>query len=114
MIEVLLGKALICFAGQCHPILSGYQTPVGAFELVERSTVQPGYGGAVLQFAETKYMVYAIHRVYTLDRKVDRMKAIKFGEPAYRARITMGCINVEPSVYEALRAETDRRLVIRK
>ena len=114
MVVVLLAKALICFSGQCYPVLAGYQTPVGTYELVERRTDKPGYGGSILQFAETNTSIFAIHRVYTLDTRIDRATAIKFGTPIYRSHITMGCINVEPSVYEALLHSSDRQLVIEK
>ena len=114
MIVVLLAKALICFSDQCYPVLAGYQTPVGTFELVERRTDKPGYGGSVLQFKETKTSIYAVHRVFTLDTKVNRAAAIKYGNANFRRHVTLGCINVEPSVYEALRQSKDHELVIKE
>jgi len=114
LIEVLLAKALICFAGQCHPVLTGYRTPVGVFELVEERTDLPGYGGSILAFAENKTTVFAIHRVYVRDRRLDRMAAIKTGDAKYRSSITFGCVNVEPEVYDALIAQSDRQLEIKR
>lgn len=114
MIEVLLSKALICFAGQCHPVLTGYTTPVGVYQLAERRTDLPGYGGSVLQFAEDKTSSYAIHRVWLHDKKTDRAAALRLASPTFRSHVTMGCINVEPAVYDKLVSQQDRILVIRK
>jgi hypothetical protein len=116
VIEVLLAKALICFAGQCHPVLTGNLTPVGVYELSERRTDQPGYGGSVLQFKETKTVVYAIHRVFPYDKRMNRAEVLKTAVPSFRRHVTMGCINVEPAVYEQLvsYAKSDRTLVIKE
>lgn len=97
-----IGQALICFAGQCHPMLVGPDTPVGVHQLVERRTATPGYGGVVLQFKETETEVYAIHRLWLRDRRIDRAAAIRSNDPKVRAGVTRGCINVEDEVFEAL------------
>lgn len=116
MIEVLLAKALICFADQCHPVLAGNRTPVGVYELVEMRTDLPGYGGTVLTFLEGKTRLMAIHRVYPFDKRMNRAEVLKTAAPSFRRRVTLGCINVEPNVYNQLvvHMKTDRTLTIKE
>lgn len=110
--EVFLGLALICFNGECHPILYGDTTPTGQYDLVLRITQQPGYGGDVLQFKqEDDSSIYAIHRVYTLDRKRDRFAIIR--SPNANKKVTNGCINIETSVYDKLK-KCCNKVLIRK
>lgn len=76
-------------------------TPKGEFTLQRRYTSDPGYGGDVLQFFETKNEVYAIHRVWLLkpeQKRLDRLKSPNIKDHF----ISSGCINVEPEVYEKL------------
>lgn len=105
MVLVDLALALICFTHNdvyaCHPILYGKDTPVGEYQLVQRLTEDPGYGGAVLQFLDTPNIVYVIHRTWTLNPKQKREERLK--SPNVKDRIiTKGCINVEPKVFDAL------------
>lgn len=101
MVLVDLSLAVICFLGQCHPILIGPDTPKGEYRLIKRYTEQNGYGGDVLQFHETDTHVFAIHRVWTLIPKQQREQRLK--SPNIKDRhITSGCINVDPTVYQQL------------
>ena len=113
MIEVFLGKALICFLDQCYPVLTGYRTPVGVYELIERKTTQVGYGGQILQFKETPSMVYAVHRVFPYDRRMNRAVVLKTAPAEVRNKVTMGCINVAPEVFEILRTLPDKHIEIK-
>lgn len=114
MIEVLLAKALICFAGQCHPVLTGNRTPVGVYQLQETRTALPGYGGTILVFSEGKTEVLAIHRVYPYDKRMNRAEVLKTAAPSFRRHVTLGCINVEPEIYDELVAQSDRSLTIKE
>ena len=102
MIIVDLALATICFAGQCHPALVGKDTPKGHFQLVQRLTEQPGYGGDVLQFAENSDSWFAIHRVYLLNKSQHRDKRLLSSKVSDRV-ITNGCINIQPEVYKQLK-----------
>jgi len=76
-------------------------TPTGQYTLIKRITHDPGYGGDVLQFHETKDSVYAIHRVWLLKPEQKRMERLK--SPDVKDHfISSGCINVEPEVYDKL------------
>src|ERR1035437_299437 len=83
---------------QCYPALIGVNTPVGQFEISDRFTPLPGYGGDVLQFYETDTEWYAIHRVYLLNRNEHRDKRLRSTNVHDRV-ITKGCINVANEVY---------------
>jgi signal peptidase I len=106
-IIVSIALATICFTYQgveeCHPVLLGKKipTPVGEFTVHKRITRDPGYGGDVLQFHETKDLVYAIHRVWLLNPEQKRMERIRSNNIKDRF-ISSGCINVEPAVYDKL------------
>lgn len=106
-IIVSLALATICFTYQgtqeCHPVLLGKNptTPVGEFDLRQRLTSDPGYGGDVLQFKETPDKVFAIHRIWLLSPKQKRIERMKSPRMADHF-ISAGCINVEPDVYEKL------------
>lgn len=102
MITVSLALAMICFNGQCHPALVGPGTPTGLFPLVHYQTKQQGYGGDILVFKETDHSLYAIHRVYTLNPKQQRIAKLTSGTATQRQSITDGCVNVMPDVYQAL------------
>lgn len=102
MVIVNITLATICFLGQCYPALIGKDTPVGEFQLVQRLTDQRGYGGDVLQFKETEDAWYAIHRVWTLRPQEQRERRLKSANIQDR-KITAGCVNVDPAVYEKLR-----------
>jgi len=105
---VNIALATICFTyngtEECHPVLLGKDipTPRGEFILKKRITADPGYGGDVLQFHETKEEVYAIHRVWLLKPEQKRMERLRSNNVKDRY-ISAGCINVEPSVYDRLR-----------
>ena len=106
MIVVDIALATICFlqgAEQvCHNALVGPSTPKGEFQLVQRLTDSPGYGGDVLQFKEKDTHVYAIHRVWTLSPRERRLQRLASADAAQRRSITNGCINVSPEVYDKL------------
>lgn len=104
---VNISLATICFmyngTQECHPVLLGRQppTPIGQYTLTRRITRDPGYGGDVLQFLETKDEVYAIHRVWLLKPEQKRMQ--RLNSPNVKDHfISSGCINVEPEVYDKL------------
>lgn len=103
MIVVDLLLATICFGTPqvCHPVLIGRETPKGTYNLTLRITTQPGYGGDVIQFHESSDYVYAIHRVWTLNPKQNRLSRIN-GSISGRT-ITGGCINVMPGIYTDLK-----------
>ena len=104
---VTISLAAICFTYQgtqeCHPVLLGKNipAPVGEYIIQQRITSDPGYGGDVLQFHETKDEIYAIHRVWLLNPKQKRAERLKSNKVSDRY-ITNGCINVDPIVYERL------------
>ncbi len=101
-VVVHLAAALLCTAGQCYPALVGPDTPTGTFPLVRRFVAAAGYGGDVLQYAETDRDLLAIHRVWLgrpAERRAERLAA---SDPAQRRRVTHGCINVMPDVYDRL------------
>lgn len=102
MVLVDVTLALICFAGQCHHALIGPNTPTGEYQMVHATTDLPGYGGDVLVFKETDKVVYAIHRVYTARPEQRRVQRLASPLPSDRQRITAGCVNVAPEVYEQL------------
>lgn len=106
MIVVDIALATICFlqSGQqvCHNALVGPSTPRGEFEVVQRLTQDPGYGGDVLQFHEDAKQVFAIHRVWTLKPEQKRLQRLASSDAHQRRSITNGCINVAPEVYDAL------------
>ncbi len=96
IVDVFLAKALICFAGTCHPALVGRTTPIGEFQLRPLAISAPQYGGDVLEFArDSQGDVFAIHRPPTSKR---RQLLAAF----YRPAVTNGCINVTTETYTAL------------
>ena len=106
-IIVSLALATICFTSngqeECHPVLLGknMHTPSGEFTLKHLRTTMPGYGGDILQFYETKNVIYAIHRVWLLrpdQKRLDRMRSPKIEDHF----ISSGCINVEEEVYNKI------------
>ncbi len=100
-VVVDIAAAIICFAATCHPVLVGAETPRGEFQLIHYSTTDRGYGGDILSFKETDDALYAIHRV--IDVRGQRRPArLKSGSAKQRNRITGGCINVEPGVFDDL------------
>lgn len=102
-----LTLAVICFLGQCHNALVGPDTPVGTFPIVHATTDLPGYGGDVLVFKEDSKYVYAIHRVWLLKPSQRRAQRLASNNVSQRVTITNGCINVDPEVYEQLKACTE-------
>lgn len=98
-----LSLATICFLSQCFPILYGKETPVGEFEMIQRITADPGYGGDVIQFHETPTLAFSIHRTWNL--KPEQKRDQRYNSPNIKDRIiSSGCINVQPEVYDALLA----------
>lgn len=96
-----LGMATICFLGACHPVLTGNSTPVGTFQLQHYAIENPRYGGDILVFKTDKKYVYAIHRVLDIPSQ-QRKERLTIGNNNERKNITLGCINVDPSVYDEL------------
>ncbi|WP_407306974.1 hypothetical protein [Acinetobacter sp.] len=86
---------------ECYPVLIGGDTPKGEFQLQQRLTDAKGYGGDVLQFKEEGEEIFAIHRVWTLRPWEKRQERLNSPDPKMR-RITRGCINVDPEIYEKL------------
>jgi hypothetical protein len=99
---VLLSSAQLCFAGQCYPALVGADTPTGTFALHRRYVQATGYGGDVLQFAETRTDIMAIHRVWLGRPAERRAERLARGDASQRRFVTRGCINIEPAVYERI------------
>ena len=97
-----LTLSVICFADVCRPILWGNDTPVGVFTLDLRDTEQAGYGGDIIQFKETETEVFAIHRVWTLNKAQRRVHRLKT-ETTDDNNITNGCINILPEDYDELK-----------
>lgn len=102
ILTVHLAAALLCTPAQCHPALVGDATPVGVYPIVRRFTQARGYGGDVLQFADTPRGILAIHRVWLGAPKQRRAERLANPDAAARRGVTDGCINVAPAVYDAL------------
>ena len=96
-----VAAALICFASACYPVLVGVDTPRGEFQLTHYSARDTGYGGDLLVFKETADDLYAIHRVINVPGQQRRAR-LKSPDAKRRNKLTGGCINVEPSVYNKL------------
>lgn len=86
---------------KCYPVLIGKDTPKGEYRLQRRLVTATGYGGDILQFKEDSLELFAIHRVWLGRPAEQRDKRLKSPDPKQRL-ITMGCINVDPVVYEEL------------
>ena len=112
---IFLWASLICFQiGQqqaCYPALVGKATPTGIFKVIRKTTTSPGYNGDVLVFSENKTRVFAIHRVWLLNKAQHRQERLDSGNPALRRNITNGCINVTPEVYDKLKFLTEVRII---
>lgn len=112
-VVVDLGLALICFAGRCHPVLWGGDTPVGEFKMIERRVLSSGYGGRVLQFYVKNNEVFSIHRVW--KEKPEEMREAKLAsETVSDNMITNGCINVSDKVFEELLSCCSEELLVVK
>ncbi len=101
IVEVFLAKAIICFAGTCHPVLVGEKTHPGEYQLIQRYVLSPGYGGDVLKYNEDATFAWSIHRVWTLNPKERRRERL-LGPASGRRYVSNGCINVDEKVYEEL------------
>lgn len=102
VVEVFLAKALVCFAGQCFPILYGERTPTGTFYMTERVILEEGYGGDnVLSFKETEKEVFSIHRWYRGSPGERRLERLRTPDPTDN-KVSNGCINVDDEVFAAL------------
>ena len=98
---VNLAAAIICFAGTCHPVLVGPETPRGEFQVIHYATPIKIYKGDFLAFKETSDALFTIHRVVNVPGQ-QRLGRLKSPDVKRRTGITGGCINVEPEVYEEL------------
>lgn len=104
MTEVIvnLSTAMICFLGQCHPVLLGDSLYPGKYPIVHARIEQPGYGGDVLAFGfRPDGVSLSVHRVWLgapSQRRLERLQGPLEG----RKGITGGCVNVDPAVYDAL------------
>jgi len=105
MVLINITLAVICFGSnmECYPILYGDRTPTGQFEMNLRVTSQVGYGGDVIQFHSDGEQIYAIHRLWTLSPQQKREERIASSDLS-RRKISKGCINVMPEVYEKLKS----------
>lgn len=113
-VTVFLSAAVLCFAGTCHNALVGPTTPIGSFIAVKAPTDAPGYAGSVAPFArDSSGAVFALHRTWTGNPAERREWRIKHGSAAQR-RVTMGCINLEPQVYDALPDVMELEIVKKK
>jgi hypothetical protein len=104
IITVSLSAAVLCIAEACFPALLGAETPTGTFPLQQRIVSSEGYGGDVMQFAETPSAWFAVHRPWLGRPSERRMQRLTAGDASQRRHITGGCINVLPHVYERLKA----------
>jgi hypothetical protein len=102
MVIVSLTLAVICFMNQCHPALVGANTPRGSFVLDHQATPEPGYGGDLLVFKESRSHLWAIHRVFTAVPSERRIWRLRSERAELRRGITHGCVNVTPEVFDAL------------
>lgn len=102
MVVVDLAAAAICFMGACYPALIGKDTPSGTFSLSHWATDEPGYGGDIMVFKESRRHVWAIHRVLTHRPDENRVERLRASDAARRRGITQGCVNVMPDVYRKL------------
>ena len=93
--------ATICYGETCHPALVGVGTSRGEFKLTHQTTRDPGYGGDILSFKETSDAIYCIHRVLNV-RGQHRLIRLKSKNANDRNKITGGCINVDPAVFDEL------------
>lgn len=106
-IIVKLTLASICFVFNgiytCHSALVGLDTPLGIYTITHYITDPPDlkYGGDILVFKEDNNDVWAIHRVLDIPGQ-QRIRRLKSGNVYERRNITLGCINVEPEVYQEL------------
>jgi hypothetical protein len=96
-----VAAAVICFAATCHPALVGVETPRGEFQITHYTTQAPRYGGDILSFKETSNSLYTIHRVIDVPGQ-QRLERLKSSIPKQRSKVTGGCVNVDPVVYEEL------------
>lgn len=112
IITVSISAAVLCIAETCFPALLGAETPQGTFPLNQRIVLSEGYGGDVMQFAETKKQWLAVHRPWLGKPSERRLERLASGVPAQRRRITGGCINVMPHVYERLKASGATHITI--
>lgn len=100
-IIVDISLAIICFAGSCHNVLVGQDTPRGDFVLAPYTIEDPRYGGDLLVFNQDSTGVYAIHRIIEVDGQ-QRAARINSPYPEHRITITAGCVNVTPEVFDLL------------
>jgi hypothetical protein len=96
-----IAAAVICFAGTCHNVLVGLDTPRGEFQLAQHSIEDPRYGGDLLVFKHDATGVFAIHRLLEVPGQ-QRFARIRSPRAEHRHTITAGCVNVTPEVYAAL------------
>lgn len=101
-LTLYLAAALLCTPDQCYPALVGRDTPLGHFQIIRRYVQARGYGGDVLQFAETDKAIMAIHRVWLGRPAERRAQRLASDDAAQRRDITNGCVNVTPAVYESI------------
>jgi hypothetical protein len=103
MLDVLVdvAAAVICFAGACHPVLVGNETPRGEFQLEQFTVQDPRYGGDLLAFKFQAGEVFAIHRVFDVPGQ-QRLARLNSPYAKHRIQVTNGCVNVAPEVYQQL------------
>ena len=92
----MLGKALLCIAGQCHPVLVGDTTPTGTFPLTPTSV--SGFNGEILVFHVEGSEAFAIHRTASPRRKGMYVLPV-----SQRRSVTGGCVDIPSSLYDQVR-----------
>lgn len=112
MVVVDLALAVICFMNQCYPVLVGPHTPQGTFQLDHQATPEPGYGGDLLVFKEGPSQLWAIHRVITARASERRLERLQSTHADARRRVTHGCVNVMPQVFDSLVRCCSRALLV--
>lgn len=87
--ELLLSAALLCFEGECVPVLAGKSTPIGLFPLQHGRDMKMG-DYLAFQFDWERGEVFAIHATVPGREGFYKMT------PGIRAQVTNGCVNVRP------------------
>jgi hypothetical protein len=106
MLILYLSTMLLCLGIECWPALAGVDTLPGTYPLTLMPVEEPEYRGDVLAYRETDTIIYSIHRTYPGREKMYTLPDEK------RRRITNGCINIEPNVYDRLVKEQVYQLEI--
>ena len=97
MIQLFLGKALLCIAHVgCYPVLVGNTTPVGEYTMEHVIVVNGGISENVLKITES-----GVNRIVAIHRPPNATR-VKLLEQQSTDKITNGCINVTPELFDYL------------